>query len=192
MAHWHLFHLTTQQTFQNLSFSEANKKIQQGKKEEWYCWQPQFVDWKPVREVSDFMPVSSKKAVPPPPPPARAFKTADIQTSETQTSEKRKHPRHNVQLKVIIVKGSSAFKTMTVDISEGGLRLNKPLPQTWLDSDCDIFIFHPASNRAIKISSRLVGTGSIRSRLTFADNHALHELKQWIESLSKKKTEPRE
>jgi hypothetical protein len=106
-------------------------------------------------------------------------------------SEKRVHERHDLEAKVIVLCEGSSFKSLSKNISLGGMELSHSVPRDFLGKTSKVFITLGSGKGAAQIAfdAQLIADEHNAKRVKFLNPSVpfLGELKAWIEnSLSKK------
>lgn len=191
---WHLFDRATRQQVSELTLSEVVEKLGAVGPEArsgWYAWRAGFADWTPVRNCPEILRALGAKNPPslvPPPPPTPLFTNAGWTENRRQERvERRKHPRFQIRLKVVVLSDTRTFRSFTRDASLGGLLLEHKLP-AWVSSspNCRILISSPAGDRTIGFVARVLPDTANMRRLAFltSDAETESELAGWLESIS--------
>jgi hypothetical protein len=107
-------------------------------------------------------------------------------TRKTQVNqERRSSPRLAGRLRVVVVSGRVVFRTFSYDISEGGIRLEKPVPPELVSSVVDIFVSSPEYKSSLRFKARLIPDQADAFRFQFiAQGAEVHLLTQWVQSLN--------
>lgn len=192
---WHLFDRTTRQKIADLTLTEMVQRLHQIEPEaraQWYAWRAGFADWTPVRncpEILRALGAANTTTVVPPPPPAPLFTnagwTGEPEGPRAKPSQRRRHPRLPIRLKVVVLSDTKTFRSFTRDVSLGGLLLDHKLP-AWVRSatNCKILISSPAGDRTIGFVARVLPAQTDMRRLAFltSDAETDRELANWLES----------
>ncbi len=102
-------------------------------------------------------------------------KEQDTKEAQIQPEERRKHPRHNFKIEIILMASFGSFRTHSHDISLSGTQLVDKIPAEFLDQPFDVIIVNPfETNPAIArliLPVKLVGNPSDLWRLQFANQN---------------------
>jgi hypothetical protein len=111
--------------------------------------------------------------------PAPAIEVAEAWNKD----ERRKHPRIKTRLRVIITNNEKTFLTHCLDVSMGGLKVEKAIPKTLFNKECEIYICGADGKESIVFKCTPVGTEGNPNRLKFseADNRYSEKLSDWLE-----------
>lgn len=99
-----------------------------------------------------------------------------------EKAERRNEKRHHASFRVILVSGSSSFRTTSIDVSNGGMRLSQKLPVSFLEKNCLAYISSLDSHESIELICKVVGDPTDLQRISFIDPtpDSLNRLKEWI------------
>ncbi len=97
--------------------------------------------------------------------------------------ERRKHKRVDARLKVMIIRGKEVFSVCTRNISEGGVLLENPIPQAFMNNFCKVHISTTDNSMSVNFEANILEASTRGSRLVFGgqlseDN--LKILRDWI------------
>lgn len=98
--------------------------------------------------------------------------------------ERRRHKRFEVDLKVVIMGQDQVFRTRSVDVSLGGLKLKAAIPLNLLGRDCVIYLAKSDESENLEFRARPVaGDGGKIHRLKFdgAPEVVVDVLMNWLE-----------
>lgn len=106
---------------------------------------------------------------------------------QTRSAERRAHTRHSHQFRVILVSGNRTFRSMTHDISLGGIKLENELPAGFLRSgkSCQILVGGADLHHNLQLECELIpeasgaGIRRVKFKELASDGEAL--LLQWLE-----------
>lgn len=126
---------------------------------------PPFFD---LPEVNDEMP---------PPIPVNIFTedsnniiTDNQNFTEHQNSnykDRRKHPRFKLELKTLFVFNKKTFRTKTIDISLGGIRISDPLPESYIGKNISVYLSSTETNFSIKFEATPLACGPQSKQIKF-------------------------
>jgi hypothetical protein len=100
-------------------------------------------------------------------------------------TERRKHARHKIRTKVVIVFNGQAFRSYSKDISMGGLLLANPIPWSFNQSHCSVFISNPHGGQAIEFTGRVLSSPKDPLRVEFHNPSQafLAMLAKWLQAV---------
>lgn len=184
---WHIYNRETGERFDKLEGEDLNARIHQllthCAVEIIYAWKPGFKDWSPISEVPELKAIVDAQAAqedlpPPPPMPLSATKESE----EIDWKERRKSPRLDARLKLVLVTGQDSFRTFTHNISTGGLAVGHGIPDKFLNIPCEAFISSPDAGERVKVVARAIASSSKTTRLVFdeASREAIDKLNVWM------------
>lgn len=153
-ALWFVCNTATQFCSPEVTFEAAREilaKVPRAELENWNAWQNGWPEWKPVEQCPELLivvppPMPIAKPVTPPPLPAPvATRTAAPEPPKAAelSSERRRFPRFDVRLRVIIRNEELTFRTFSCNISLSGISLERPVPERIFGRGCQIFIAGP-------------------------------------------------
>lgn len=101
-------------------------------------------------------------------------------------SEKRKHPRVMIELKVVFIIEKKSFRTKTLDLSLGGLKIVDPLPDMYFNRPIQVFLSSPDLKISIKFEAELLPNTSSSTHIQFTAKNeiGLKHLEAWLISVS--------
>jgi hypothetical protein len=94
----------------------------------------------------------------------------------------RKEPRVDLRLKVVVTEGTNSFRSYSVNISLGGLLLEKKVPWSLSGKSCQVFLTNETSAEAIEFTARVLSSAADPFRLAFEDCNPdyLGVLQKWM------------
>lgn len=94
----------------------------------------------------------------------------------------RKSPRVKLRLKVVVTDGSRSFRAYSVNVSLGGLLLEKRIPWSMNGKTCQVYLSNENSSESISFVARILSSGSDPFRLAFeeCDPKYLIILQSWM------------
>lgn len=97
--------------------------------------------------------------------------------------ERRKHPRFEIKLRVIVTNKKNTFLTFTKDVSLGGLQLINEIPEYIFEGESEVFINGPNNKDSIKFKCKAIGDQQHKTRLQFehSDAKLVEKLQLWID-----------
>jgi hypothetical protein len=103
-------------------------------------------------------------------------------------TERRRHPRKDIKLQVVLISDNNAFRTFTKNISMGGMALEKAVPEKLLGTECTIFLSEPGNHHKFHFTGSVLaeqaGAHAPRNRLVFGqlDDVSREALGRWIDA----------
>lgn len=96
--------------------------------------------------------------------------------------ERRKYPRTQIRLRVLIQVDSIVFRTFTRDVSLGGLALEDPVPSFFQSQNCTVLLSHPPSTETFRFTARVLGQREQACFLNFYRSPAesVARLQDWL------------
>ena len=205
---WYLCNSLTQYQSSPLSSEEARKQcseILEADAGAWHVWQDTWPAWKRLSEVAELHSLARKKRAPPPiptaatpppmpkapPPLPAAASVVEIPTHMKETPAKqpqnRKHPRHEIRLRVIIRNAQMTFRTFSKDLSLGGIALEDAVPPHLFETGCQIFIAGPEGYENLRFELGPTSRNDLRYfSFSNLDEKFVQKLSHWLEKYSKK------
>ena len=115
-------------------------------------------------------PAPDRKVAPPPAP------------KKQDKRERRTAQRFMTEFRVILISGSSSFRTMSADVSLGGMRLKKTIPASFLKEKCIAYVSHKDLRENIEIVCHVVGDPADPCRIQFLQPNQtqLKRLNDWL------------
>lgn len=130
--------------------------------------------------------------------PVRTEKTRTkaVKTEKTNISaqgprktgkETRRHERHNLRLRVVILAGTRSFRSFSKNISKGGLFLEHVVPVELVGEKCRVIISSPDLKENIEFQARLAGDSQNPRALSFEGGNSefMGRLEAWLSSSPK-------
>ncbi len=98
----------------------------------------------------------------------------------------RKHPRVELELKVIFVADKKTFRTKTKDLSLGGIQIADALPESFFNKNIQVFISSQDLKVSIKFEAVLLPNRSSTKFIQFLSQTegSLKFLESWLNSVS--------
>lgn len=125
------------------------------------------------------------KIIPYDPPKPQA--PAQTEKVATQNINKRKYPRFDIRLKVIISNKEKTFLSYTSNVSIGGVALEDNIPKEYFNqnADTEIFISSPKKNEFLAFRCQPVGDDEDPKRFSFGEisEQSLAKFQDWINKL---------
>ncbi len=115
--------------------------------------------------------------------PVAAPKEAKVNKAEPiQGLDRRKFPRLNVKLDILLVRGEVVFSTHTIDASVGGLKLEKGVPKVLVNQLCKVFISH-SSGLNLEFEAKILETSDRGTRVMFETMSEYNKVmfENWLE-----------
>lgn len=131
-------------------------------------------------------PVKVATAATPVPVPTQA----SIPRPVIPENERRSQKRFATELRVILISGSHSFRTLSQDVSLGGMKLKKTIPPNFLANSCIAYVSHKDLDENLEMVCNVIADPTDPCRIKFekADQDQLKRLNEWLEqqnSLSK-------
>lgn len=107
-------------------------------------------------------------------------------------ADRRKHPRSNLRLQVVIISDRDAFRTFSRNVSMGGMALEKAVPKALLSKECTIFLSEPGSTAKFSFTGTVLAEpdqpDAPRHRIMFGHvaDSSIDTLRLWLEGAAKK------
>lgn len=99
-------------------------------------------------------------------------------------ANKRKHERHAMRLRVVVIAGSRSFRTFSKNISKGGLLLENEIPSEILGQKCRVIISSNDMRENIEFEAKLAGDSKNPRALAFqkGTDQFISKLETWLRS----------
>ncbi len=112
-----------------------------------------------------------------------------IEVKKTR-EELRKHPRVSLELKIVFIIDKKSFRTKTLDVSLGGVKIVDPLPECYFDTTIQVFLTSPDQKFSIKFEAELLSNTLSKTHLQFnsKSSTALKHLEAWLIAVNEKQT----
>ena len=125
-----------------------------------------------VKTEAPVAPPPLRVSSPPPEPPKEKFSGKD----------RRAQRRFETEFRVVLITGAHSFRNATEDVSMGGMKLKRPVPQAFLSQKCTIFVSHPSLRENVQISCKVLADPNDPRRVQFtdADPKQLMRLEEWL------------
>jgi hypothetical protein len=97
--------------------------------------------------------------------------------------DRRLNPRFNLRFQVNLVSACRSFASYTEDVSEGGLRLERPIPISVQNVNCNIQIISPKNTELIQFKGCVTTTGEDTHSMKFEDSKKsiiIPQLLEWV------------
>jgi hypothetical protein len=104
-----------------------------------------------------------------------------------QKNDKRRWPRYEARLRVVVISGNRSFRSFTRNISRGGLLLEHVIPQELLERACRVIIGSTDLKENIEFDARLAGDPQNPRAVEFYEgkDFFIRKLDTWLEDLRK-------
>lgn len=104
--------------------------------------------------------------------------------------DRRKYPRFDIRLKVVIQNDNITFRTYSRNASLGGLALEVAIPPILMGQSCLIHLTDTVSNETIKLPGRIVPNREQTRYFSFfrASAESIAKLQKWLERFSETET----
>ncbi|KHD88997.1 MAG: hypothetical protein OM95_05920 [Bdellovibrio sp. ArHS] len=120
-----------------------------------------------LKKIAKIKPDSTKKKIEPQQPPAQATK------AEPSGADRRRDPRHNFKIEVVLVSKIRSFRTYSKNISLSGTMLEDEIPRDFLNKPFDLIIVNPfdpdPSKARLLFRAKIVGDMTDPRRLMFIE-----------------------
>jgi hypothetical protein len=149
-------------------------------------WRTGWAGWRNLRdpECSDLMQPREVKVQAPPVPTDENFDpeiTAVRSVAAQNPFMTRKGVRFDVEYPVVVVSSNQEFKTQSLDLSEGGLRVKDTLPD-WVAGYCSV-ILHVENGRKIELMCSLAEDQKhSKTRFEIVPSEKQSEFLDWFQS----------
>jgi hypothetical protein len=177
MKTWYLYDQKNEKKYDNLSPEACRSvlsEVSTDQAQEWICWTQGESNWRCVLEISELKAYlgCAPDAAPLPAP------------EEDGGAERRKFPRFDIKLRVIITNKKSTFLTTCKDVSVGGMLLAHTIPDKIFtnDEEVDVFISAPQGKESIQFRCIPRGDLQNKKRIEFIhkDTARMRTLATWI------------
>lgn len=144
---------------------------------------PTQVTPEPVAPVSKIPPAYTPPVLEPPVESIETALPSNIRRMP-QRDETRRTPRVSLRLKVVVTDGKKSFRAYSVNVSLGGLLLEKRIPWSMSGKSCQVYLSNETSSESISFVARILSNGSDPFRLAFeeCDPKYLIILQSWMNS----------
>ena len=121
---------------------------------------------------------------------ASIIAVAPIVNDSKEKGELRKHPRVPIELKIVFIFEKKTFRTRTLDLSLGGVKIVDPLPECYFDRTIQVFLSSPDQKISIKFEAELVSNTKSLTQLQFSSKSevGLKHLEAWLIAVSDNQT----
>lgn len=200
--HWDLIQIVTRQRLNGLSSTEFFQHVNALTGEEqknWYAWRAGMPDWacvvqlnkynssvnptsapdlniaQPVAQVAQVEAVAQATAV--------MAQPNFVQAAAGGAQDRRKHRRHAVRTKVVVLFNGQAFRAFSKDISVGGLLLLNQIPWKFDNANCSVFVSNPKGGQSLEFTGKVLSDPQDPCRVQFQSpsENFLLTLNQWLE-----------
>lgn len=155
------------------------------------AWTEGWPAWKPIDDPDCAFLLETRKQTQEPPtidfvsndPPeiTQVYLPPDRPTASGRIQILRRHERFPLQIEVLVQTSSLQFKTMTEDVSEGGIRIREVLPDEFAGY-CQI-VFLPGTSRSLTVLANPVEDQSKgRFHLEFVDDKEQARFAEWFKN----------
>lgn len=96
--------------------------------------------------------------------------------------EQRKHSRHDMKFRVLVISGQKSFRTFSKNVSEGGMALEHSVPKELIGKECRVIIGSADLRENIEFKAQLVGDPHNPRAVAFIEPQLRFSLKlaDWI------------
>lgn len=107
--------------------------------------------------------------------------------------DRRMYPRYGLHLQVNLLSACRSFAAYTTDVSEGGLRLERPIPISVQKEHCTIQIISPKNRELIQLLGKVTTSGQDAHSMKFeslTNGELIPHLMKWVAQtrVARKKT----
>lgn len=105
--------------------------------------------------------------------------------SKTDSTNRRKHQRVDIELKAVFILNKKSFRTKTVNLSLGGVQIVDPLPDMYFNQKIEIYLSSPDLKISIKFQTELVANMSSHTKLKFTSQNEIgfRYIEAWLLSV---------
>ena len=176
MAQWSLYNSAANLIYEGLTVDEVRAIVSTIKKNsisDWYAWCSPWTEWQELTNVQELLePLARPILAYSPPPPSKKSAIALVRQenenatdgSEEENYVDREHPRRKGHFTVTIREDQNMFETKTVDISEGGMLLARPLPD-WVVGYCRVKVTRVNTGESIELTCAVVENQGPQARV---------------------------
>ena len=189
-GHYFLYFKSTKEKSGPFDAKAASEIIQRSGQplEQCYVVQKGWPEWKlaqDVQQVAQYLLAIENLELPEFP---ELPTEASFQAATQSIKEKRKHERKELRLKTVFTLDKKVFRTFTVNLSEGGMMIDKEIPQEFSGKEVDIYVASPDGKLQVQFKAVLIATQKRRHlQFTKADEVAMGLLKSWLQLAQVKK-----
>ncbi|MBC7398128.1 MAG: PilZ domain-containing protein, partial [Bdellovibrionales bacterium] len=142
--------------------------------------EPEFEEHFDDEEVEAMVPAQAKAKTPMPPPLKTQTKTQ--YKPPARTEERRAQKRFNVDLRIILISKGRSFRSISQDVSLGGMKLKNKVPQEFSGEECMAYISTADARENIEMVCKVIPDPSDPRRVQFleADSQQLKRLSKWL------------
>ena len=97
--------------------------------------------------------------------------------------DRRMYPRYGLRLQVNLICACRSFAAYTTDVSEGGLRLERPIPIAVQKEHCTIQIISPKNRELLQLVGKVTISGQDSHSMKFESitkGELIPHLMKWI------------
>jgi hypothetical protein len=100
----------------------------------------------------------------------------------SKSNEHRRHERHELRLRVVVLSGTRSFRSFSKNISRGGLLLEHVVPTELVGEKCRVIVSSPDLKENIEFLARLAGDSENPRALCFekGNEEFIKRLEAWI------------
>jgi hypothetical protein len=98
-------------------------------------------------------------------------------------TDRRKHRRHAVKTKIVVMLNGQVYRAFSKDISVGGLLLMNQIPWKFENTNCTVFVSNPRGGQALEFTGKVLSDPKDPCRFEFQNpaEKFLITLNQWLE-----------
>ncbi len=104
---------------------------------------------------------------------------------EKNVIDKRKHPRFDMELKAVFIVDKKSFRTKTLNISLGGIKIVDALPDYYFNRQIQVYLSSSDLKFSIKFEAELVHSKNSLSQIQFMSQNEIStkHLESWLQSM---------
>ena len=127
-------------------------------------------------------PVQLPGAKTPPPPMVVKPLPQAVQAVSAKANERRTQKRFNVDLRIILISRDRSFRSISKDVSLGGMKLKNRVPPEFSGQKCIAYISNLESKENIEMVCQVIADPNDPCRIQFSepDSKQLKRLNEWL------------
>ncbi len=138
----------------------------------------------PEPKVKHSLPTPAARQVTAPATPTapEPVTTAAEIAPKPKNHERRSQTRFTAEFRVILISGTSSFRTVSRDVSLGGMRLKKSIPASFIKDHCVVYVSHKDMRENLEMVCTVIADPNDPCRIQFVkpDLKQLKRLEEWI------------
>ncbi|MFL5815411.1 MAG: PilZ domain-containing protein [Bdellovibrionia bacterium] len=205
--HWDLIQIVTRQRLTGLTSHDVFQHVNalpEAEQKNWYAWRAGMPDWACVVQLKKYNtdvntlaepklqviePTEVAQAIAQTVPVVNPTETSVAaqsvieKTSAAAATDRRKHRRHAVRTKIVVLFNGQAYRAFSKDISVGGLLLLNQIPWKFENATCSVFVSNPRGGQALEFSGKVLSDPKDPCRFQFQNpsEKFLDTLNDWLE-----------